>query len=302
MPKSMMCATVLLTLLAASKAFAEPCGLDKSSTLEKAKAKEAAYIVCSDLRAQGVAVSQRVDGDFAGAGYLVRVAKLDRVVVVALSRQDGEGRVLAHAQTSLSSLDELIDISPRLARSVVTGSPFSRTARKSTLTDAETRRQKTKHGIFLIGLGLSGSAVPGSPGVAPGLQLHLQYDLDRFALQSVIYGNGDSEINQAGASLGGKVFLSDGNLAPYLGGGLAWSHVVFQFDGIPYEGDGLELYLEGGAELSRFSRVRMGGFIRVGAPLYRARNVSDNDWMGDAKDQPGHAYGVPITSGLNLLF
>jgi hypothetical protein len=104
-------------------------------------------------------------------------------------------------------------------------------------------------------------------------------------------GSGDQKMGLASLDVGGRLYLTSGELAPFVGAGLGLSYFQIHREGEPSpDGSGFGAFGEVGVELLRTHSVAMGAFLRGDAPFYslEAAHVK--------------TYVVPVSLNLALLF
>ena len=322
--------TLISTVSAISTASAEPgastttarCLVDAPENIDPQDALAAGDVVCQDVRAHGISVGAPMAAGEAmslAETYRVKLRKLGGVMILSLSHESAAGAILRSERVQLKGLEELLVVSPRLAKALITPETLEETATVTTLGHEETRDYGKKPGEFLWGLSVEGLAIPSPFMVVPGLGLHAVYETPTAALTAKAAFHAVDGGNTDGAgfnlSVGGRKIFGQSDTAFFAGGGLAWSGYYAEefedtsesWDSTSYEGQGFEAYGEVGAELFRFYEARVLFGARVALPFYmlQSREYSDilnADGSYDYTVETDEKYMAPVTLSATVLW
>jgi hypothetical protein len=158
-------------------------------------------------------------------------------------------------------------------------------------------------------LGLAGSfalLAQDSVGTA-GAILDLHYEMSRLEAGFDLRGGGASSGGFFAGSIGARRFMSQGDVTPYFGGGLAWS--VFTFNpayGSNASGSGLGVYAGAGIETLRTHHGHLAVGIRLDVPFFALNEsgmiAGDNAGRGPIFRGPQTTYYSPLTLETRLTF
>jgi hypothetical protein len=297
---------------AAQEAFA--CGAGELRGVAAADAQTAVGLVCAELRRES-------DGH---GRFEVSLGTLGRLVILSVERLDQARSVTVR----LEGIEELQVAAPRVARALVRGEAFPTTQRVDNLLEDEARPALVKRGSVKFGAGVADVETPGFGARGAGFSLGLQYATPRFALPlDLRFGfddaqYGEPQVDLFSISVGGRGFLSKGDVSPFLGAGLGmiWLHASEGFS--PYSGetgtsyfdaDTLRVapYVEAGVEALRLHRGRVALFVRADLPLgsLESPEIRYADWdprtgaPGPETVIPGASrYVVPVSIGVTVAF
>jgi hypothetical protein len=158
-------------------------------------------------------------------------------------------------------------------------------------------------------LGLAGSfalLAQDSVGTA-GAILDLHYEMSRLEAGFDLRGGGASSGGFFACSIGARRFISQGDVNPYFGGGLAWS--VFSFNpayGSNASGSGLGAYAGAGVETLRTHHGHLAVGLRLDVPFFALTEsgmvAGDNAGRGTIFRGPPTTYYAPLTLETRLTF
>jgi hypothetical protein len=306
LPTLALAFTLALTLAAAAPraALAGPpeivaVAVGESGDLEAARALQ--VLALQALQARGLAtldpaalrrpVALADARDAAGAAgaqrlFVLDAAPLGEAVVTGLAEVDGATGA-ARARSTLV-IDDLADADRaigRLVDAVLDGVPIDETARIATVTRHEGRAYSKRPGEFLWGLSVM-SAVGladrdhGGAAAAWGGSLHFLYEIPSAQFGVRVGGGGSEDAGLAEFSVTGSWMILDGDISPYVGGGLGLS-VLSLHDG---DGEfGGHALLTGGVEFFRLHSARIFAGLDLLLPFYRVSRWEDA-WDHDGSD------------------
>lgn len=268
------------------------CTLVDRGALDPIEARTATEVVCSELAKEGAA------GD-----HEVRFGRLGGRTVVTVTARDGQ----ESRRVTLTTLEEIQVAAPRLARAIATGAPIDETRTVDNVLGSETRVAKKQGGAMgldaaLFGMTTAGAASGGSAGVALGLV----YRSSRVALGSLGRLGGIGGHNRiASLDLGGRYYFTDGDIAPFAGGGFAISSIGVERDwDSELEGSGFGGYATVGVELLRTHHTSLEASLRVDAPAYALEGYSySSGYFGaGGASRKEQAYVTPLSLNIGLSF
>ncbi len=237
--------------------------------------------------------------------YEVRMGKLGSRVLMVLERRTEAG--IEERHTLISGVEEAPIASQRIVDAMVSNKPLEETQNVTNVLSQEARTPLQKQGRPGFAGGIIGVTPAGIPtGVGAGAELGIVYEADRFAISAhgrlAGGGSGDgANFTYFNLGVGARYFITDGDVAPYVGGGTGFSAYnattssggsYGQYSGGSYNGggSGMSLYGEAGIEAFRTHRVSMIAGLRADAPLFA---LSDG---GDKR------YVVPISLNVGMVF
>ncbi len=284
------------------------CSLGTHAGIDEADAQTAAEIVCAEVSHRGM---------HAGARYRVGLGKLGHTVVLSLTMETAPGVIAEHRQIELTGIEEVPVAAPRLADAVNRGEAIEETQRVGNVVRAETTPPLTKKGAIHFSVGILALMPPvGSSGTpAPGMEMSFNYEWNNFtagvgfrAAGNSASDNNGSSVGYAGLSVGGRYYLSDGDVAPYIGGGLAWSWE--QVTNASYAGgasnSGIGAYGEIGVTALRTHRSHLSLGVRADLPFYSlTADTSYDPYAGGGATTPTNTsslYYVPISINATFTF
>jgi hypothetical protein len=238
---------------------ADHCTLGAHPGIDDVDAQTSAEIICDELAKRGVP-----------AGREVRLGRLGSRVLVAVD----DKRLL------IGSVEEMPVAAPRLAEAVATGTSLEETRKIDNVVGSETRPAKVIPGS----VGMKGGIIGAMPatrdsGIAPGVAVGILARSGRFGLDGHLRagGGGGSDVQMTHVVLGSgaQYYFTDGDFAPYLGGGVGLMHYKLErtnTDSVSNTGFGL--YGEGGIEALRTHHVAFTVGIRADVPTFMLKPES----------------------------
>ncbi len=275
------------------------CVLGVADGIPPSDAMTAAALVCEALREQHANIDSRplTEPPMPGRGsaYRVDLLPLGEALVLRVAFEEPVGRVQSARSMQLARLEEVAIAAPRIADSLLTGTPLAQTAKVNTLVGSETRHYAKRYGEVKLGVGFFGFAIPGSD-VLGGYGIHgqLYYETESYAVGGELRlggssaGSGDASMESF--SLGARYFLSAHDITPFVGGGAGVLWLSYVEQGSPvlsgsgfsagyndqrdYSGSGLALHAEVGVEFLRLHDSRFDALLRFDAPVYSVEAYS----------------------------
>lgn len=231
------------------------CSLGEHTGLDEAEAKTAADIVCHELAKRGAT----------NTNHELRFGKLGgRTLVVLAARSGNEYN---EARTFIQSLDEIDVAGPRLVSSLLENKPMAETRTVDNVISNEQRTPKQAGGSVTAVMGMYGlSSVGAASAASAGFDVGIGYRSGHFGLQADGrlggIGSGETKIGNASLDVGGRFYVTDGDIAPFAGGGFEVSY--FKRNGSDDEGDGKPAALSGSGA---------GAFASIGVEALRSHHV-----------------------------
>nr|PZM92347.1 MAG: hypothetical protein DIU72_06860 [Pseudomonadota bacterium] len=302
---------ILLTFLFAL-AFSLPalaradvgCVAGDAAGIDPVDVETVAQIVCSQLRRQGVQVSEARGSE--GEHWRVNLRPLGRKVILTLQHVGADGVIRREGELMLNEIEEAPVGAPRLVTSVLEDRDISSTATVATLVGDEVRTQRKKDGEHLFGLGLLTISVPGTDVFAGGgLALRWAFETPNLGvLADLRFAGGspaDDDAGMFGIGVGGRWFTSPGSWSPFVGAGLQYTVLSVTERG-KFSGsqNGMGAWLEIGVELLRLYESRLSFELRAEPAFFELEE--DDDWFEEDDRDPRRRYYVPITFGITYLF
>jgi hypothetical protein len=253
------------------------CRLADHAGFDEADSHTAGQLVCAQIAHAGASPADH---------YRVSLGKLGSIVILSVAREGSTvGSTVDSREMRLQGIEEVEIAAPRIAESIVRGTPLPETEKVDNLVGGETRQPKTKPGKTHFALGLAGLFPPldQSLGPAPGVVLDIHYETGdgRFELGGAFRaGGGQTSSNSPGMgfvmfSVGGRYFTSDADISPYVGGGLNYEYLNLSLPGEQLQGSnsGLGAYVDAGAEILRTHHTHLALGGRLDLPFF-ALNTS----------------------------
>ena len=290
------------------------CGAGDLHGVPEADGQTAVWLICGELRQRALAVPPG-----AAVHYRVDVLTLGSSKIVSLTMESPPGQARDSRSLRMRTIEEVPVAAPRLVDALLNGTSVESTQKVDNLVASETRRYRKKSGEFKVGGGVIGTALAGSGGgIQPGFSLRADYETPSYGVGADLrYASGGDNYegdggSYAALSVGGRYFLMDGDVAPFVGTGLSWSGIDVRSTDLepnrPYSGggSGVGVYGEVGLEVLRLHSSRLALDLRAEAPLYQMTEESYpvyNQESGSySEPQKTSHYVVPITFGLVYTF
>jgi hypothetical protein len=295
------------------------CELKQQSGLAESDARTAAALICEELRRES-----------AGAGaYGISLGSLGQAIVVVASRGDGT----ASLTVQVANMEEMPLAARRIAGALAHGRPLAAGQRVDNLLESETRQPLSKKGSLKFMAGVMDVESPGFGARSVGFSLGLLYSTPRFALpveaRFAWSGTGypDADLDLAGLGIGARRYVSDRDVSPFFGGGLALLHLSASRGSYPdpygsasspgsdayFYADRTSVgpYVEAGVELLRLHRGRVLFQVRAEFPTGPLESDAvpvgcyDPRYCDPAQDHviPAQSrYVVPVSFGVSVAF
>ena len=253
--------------------------------IDETDAQTAAHLMASELRKQGISVSDPVsEAPPSATVYRINLRRLGEKILVHLTQEMPIGTVLVERQLLIANIEEMIAAAPRLADALVHNKPIERTVDIETVTEAEARELNKVTGESHWSLGFFGGFVSGLDlnGI-PGYRIGWSYELPSYAVEvdGRIMGDVDDarEAGFAAFSIGGIYFFNKRNISPYVGGGFtaarAWwdvPHGFLEETGKHEFNRGIGVYAVSGLQMLRTTQSRLKLEVRVDRPFFSLPN------------------------------
>jgi hypothetical protein len=172
-----------------------------------------------------------------------------------------------------------------LLATLLLGAPPAARAGPDTAPPPEAAGVQKVRAASATGLRLGGLRATGTGGgdvSATGVGLYWIFDTRALLIDVAVDGYWGHQTQQLTAGFGGYLPLTQGNFAPYLGGGLRYAWTSYGHGW----GNGFQPYLEGGILLGRLSSVSLRAQV---------------DWWWNAFDNGGHhANGPSLALGVQF--
>jgi hypothetical protein len=276
------------------------CRLGDHEGFEEADARTTAQLVCAEIGRAGAQP---------GTHYRVALGKLGSVTILSVAREgDTPGSTADSREMRLQNIEEVVVAAPRIAESIVKGTPLAETEKVDNLVGQETRQPKSKPGKTHFALGLVGLLPPLDQGFtpAPGINFDVHYETgtQQFELGGSIRFGGGSGGHQTAVSngffifsVGGRWYTSDTDFSPYLGGGLTWSFMsVWAPDiNVNANNNGLGAFADAGFEVLRTHHAHLAFGARLDLPFYSLNNEQFYSYATGGTTNPPTPTSAPST-------
>ena len=261
-----------------------------------ADARTSTALVCGSLHDKGAQVGTEPIGPSEAYGYSaayrVALRPLGKLVVLHVSYESPVGRELRSRRLQLSNIEEMTVAAPRVADALLQGKALAETAKVDNLVGEETRTSRKETGDTFFAIGVLGFSLPDDAWAGYGAIARFHYETARYAISidARIGGSSqrDGDAHLYGIAVGGRYFLSDADVSPYVGGGLGvlWIGLresvfnpTYSYDEYrSREGSGLAPFAEAGVELLRMHRSRLDLGLRLDVPLYEIEGGGDKSY------------------------
>jgi hypothetical protein len=267
------------------------CVLGEHGGVDDDEARTGVDVVCAELAKQ-----RAPEGE-----YEIRFGKLgSRQIFTLVQRSTGEERQLA-----ITGMDEILVAAPRVVTALSKSSNVAATSDVANVTQSEARTPPLKPAAKSFTMGIAGTTAAGVDfGLSGGVSMRLAF---RFAQTAVVMdgraggiGSGDNELGYADVGVGGRYYLSNEDVSPFVAGGLALSY--FQANRgngeITLSGSGLGAYAEVGVELFRTTRNGFVALLRADFPTFSLKGT-EYEFNGPVSDS---RYVVPLSLDIGLVF
>jgi hypothetical protein len=271
-----------------------PCKLGINNGAPEADASTVTVLVCNALRERQAPMALK-SSDANAPSYRVNLRKLGASYILEVLKEQPEGTPLRVRSMVLNSLEDATVVSKRLAESIMQDTSVENTARPGQLTPAEARPmvRRSNYPQFAIGIAaVTGTSLESNPG--GGIDMALSWSTERLG--------GDLRFRAAGGEtdlvalyVDGRYFLTDGEFAPYLGGGMGI--LTMSADGSHLSGSGLVGQALLGIEGSRLNNSRVGVVANVDLPTFRLKDESSAyESASNAAHEPVYSVGFGLSA------
>ncbi len=291
---------------APSQAAGSTCRLGDHEGFEEADARTAAQLVCAEIARAGASP---------GAHFRVSLGKLGSVTILSVAREgDTPGSTADSREIRLQGIEEAMVAAPRIAESIVKGTPLSETEKVDNLVSQETRQPKVKPGKTHFALGLVGLLPPLDQGLtpAPGVDLDIHYETGSQQFEvggDMRFGGAGGGGHQAVAdgyfafSVGGRWFTADTDMSPYIGSGLSWSFLSLSLPGVAgleAKNSGLGAYVDAGVQILRTHNAHLALGVRLDLPFFSLNNQNGSYSSSPGAVAPSTYYYAPLSVELRI--
>ena len=274
------------------------CIVGEHAGVDRDDARTAADVLCHGLAAHGAHPGV----------YDIRIGKLGGKLLLVLTERatKDERRVF------IQGVEEVPVASERLVAGLVEHKSLEQTESVDNVVSSESRTPKQKTVQPGVILGLTGQSAVGGPTTASGgIEIDMQFRLKSLALlgqgRAGGIGSSDNKLGYASLGVGVRYFLTDSDVAPFIGGGLMFAYFQANEGSSPaFDGSGFGAYGELGLAFMRSSHV--GGVVnlRADVPMFSlTQSAGDTyNYATSSYTQTAAAsmYLVPLSLNVGLSF
>lgn len=264
------------------------CVVGEHAGVDRDDARTTADVLCHGLAAHGARPGV----------YDIRIGKLGGKLLLVLSeRASGDDRRLF-----IQGVEEIPVASERIVMALVEHKSLEQTESVDNVVSSESRTPKQKTVQPGVILGLTGQSAVGGPTTASaGVEIDMQFRLKNLALlgqgRAGGIGSADNKLGYASLGVGARYFLSDADVAPFIGGGLMFAYFQANEGNSPaFDGSGFGAYGELGLAFMRSSHV--GGVVNLRADLPMFSLTQSG---GETYDYASATYNQTATSSMYLV-
>lgn len=274
------------------------CELGENIGVDVSDALVASRLVCGEVVGKA-----RVAGKIPPASYRVNFGKLGTRVLMQVAEY-GDGTHLSDERhVELGAIEDVSAIAKRVAESLVYKTPIADLENTENVLPGDAFERRQKQGRMHLELGLIGAMQVGSIDMAPkpGLQLGLTYELKRTYLGMAFRAAGADGAGLVDLGLGAGSYLSDADVAPFVGGGVSWmmSHHA-PTNGGDATGSGFSPYAEVGLGVFRSSKTGLRVGLRASVPTYQLKARAYDAVTRTNSDQS--SYVIPVVASVTMSF
>ena len=277
------------------------CTLGSHAGIDDVDAQTSADVICHELAKRGTTQPSEV-----------RMGRLGGRIIVTVQSPEG-----AHEDKRLmvNSLEEIPTAATRLAEAASERRPIEETQKVDNVVGGESRTAKLKSGQMGFKGGIIGAmpALGAATGAAPGAALAQLYRAGRAGIDVHLRGGGGGgttrTLTHFALGMGGHYYFSDGDLSPYLGGGLALLSYRLAHDEErkTLANTGLGAYAELGIEALRTHRTALTVGVRADIPMFELEPTHEPSAFGrpggsSSIARPENAYVLPVSLMVGVLF
>jgi hypothetical protein len=272
------------------------CSLGDHPGVDDDEARTAADVICHELAQQ-----RATDGV-----HEVRFGKLGGKTLVTVASRNGNA--YDERRTFLTGMDEIHVASPRLVSALVEGRPLEDTRTVDNVLSSETRQLKVQSGSMgFEGTMFGMTGVGSESGASAGLGLGLLYRAGNLGAswsgRAGGIGSGEKKLGSASLDVGGRLYASTADFAPFIGGGFGLSYFQLnrEIEG-DLSGSGFGAFVQAGAEVLRSHHTAFSMSIRADLPFYSLQGSTETYSNDGYKTNHSTAYVVPLSFNVALLF
>jgi hypothetical protein len=265
------------------------CVVGEHAGVEREDARTTADVLCHALASHAARPGT----------YDIRLGKLGSKLLLVLT----ERATRAERRLFIQGVEEVPTASERVVAALVENKSIEQTASVDNVVSSEAAapRQKKVQAGAILGL-TAQSAVGAASTTSGGLELDMQFRLHNFALLGQAraggIGSAANTLGYASLGVGGRYFLGDGDIAPFVGGGLMLAY--FQANealSSAFSGSGFGAYGELGFGFMRSSHV--GGVVNLRAdiPMFSL----DRKFEDDVSSSPAGGGNLVETTSMYLV-
>lgn len=285
------------------------CSLGDRNGVDEAEAKTAADIVCHEL----------AKNHATNTNHEVRFGKLGGRTLVTLAARTGNE--YNEVRTFVNGLDEMELAGPRLVQSLLEGKTMEQTRTVDNVMTNEQRAPKQAGGSPMAMLGMyGGTSVGTGSSAAAGFDVGIGYRAGHFGLgadgRAGGIGSGETKLVNASLDVGGRLYLTDGDISPFVGAGFEVSYFARLSDGSSdslgkLSGSGAGAFGTVGLEALRAHHIGLVISARIDAPFYNLKGdregalipaTSQYTYPTRGPSQPVEAYVMPVSLNVGLVF
>ena len=264
------------------------CVVGEHAGIDRDDARTSADVLCHALAAHGAHPGV----------YDIRIGKLGgKLLLVVTERATNDER-----RVFINGADEVPVAGERLVTALVDHKSLEQTETVDNVVSSESRTPKQKTVQPGVILGLTGQSAVGGPTTASGgVEIDMQFRLKSLALlgqgRAGGIGSSDNKLGYASLGVGVRYFLTDSDVAPFIGGGLMFAYFQANEGNAPaFDGSGFGAYGELGLAFMRSSHV--GGVVNVRADVPMFSLVQSG---GESYDYTSGSYNQTPTSSMYLV-
>jgi hypothetical protein len=269
------------------------CVVGEHAGIDRDDARTSADVICHALASHGAHPGV----------YDIRIGKLGgKLLLVLTERATNDERRLF-----IQGVDEVPVASDRIVTALVEHKSTEQTESVDNVVSSESTTPKQKKVVPGVILALTGQSAVGSPTTASGgIEIDMQFRLKNLALlgqgRAGGIGSADNKLGYASLGTGLRYFLSDSDVAPFIGAGLMFAYFQANEGNAPaFDGSGFGAYGELGVAFMRSSHV--GGVVdlRADLPMFSLTQSAGEDNYGNPI-ATSSMYLVPISLNVGLSF
>jgi len=290
------------------------CVLGEHHGVDPNEAKTAADVVCHELARRGATNTQ----------HEVRFGKLGSKTMVTLASRNGNA--YDERRTFVSGMDEINVAGPRLATALVENKPLEETRNVDNVLASESQNNKLIRGSSAFDGGMFGmTTLNTSGGASAGFEIGFLYRAGALGIgahgRAGGIGSSKENLSTASADIGGRLYLSTGDFAPFVGAGVALSHFNLERENpdasssgyssrsSDIEASGFGTFGIFGVEALRTHHVGITAGLRADVPFYALKGeryiytpTSGSSSYRNSTRVEMSQYVVPVSLSVGLIF